>query len=514
MEPSWIADLLTPADATVLVPAAAVALILARRLRHCSTSRSTRCLLVLLSVMVAGAMLIDFERVRRLANILAESPALRGRAAMVPNYANVWFAHDIVFINSQSGELCDFGRDLVLKRGSWDVLCWGDSDGDGLTNGQELGDPCCRWNASDASGLFDLASRKEYRRWKLSHPSKPDTFDPDFVKASTPEDCELYDPEAYRKQFRTFYFAKASDEAKKVPWSPLKLACLAGMLVLFARWTVFYGLLSDVFPWASTSLDSVTSVAAARVVVACAAIVAAMPAYGRFAKLVRDVTLAALPAPLSKSQRGSTAERPLTSRESAALFVASFFYMDLTSGIIHLILDYAPFWLPGIGDLARGFQYHHDDPTAIVRISWYAYVSHIHVLVPVIACLTCFSGASRAQRLFWFFGAAFAHLFQTAHRWAHMPSDSLPWGVRSLQSCGLLIDTEAHMRHHEDLYHQFTILSGHTDVVLDGLARVVPPSRYDLWLVIGIAWFFLPAALDMWSQRKRTPMDDLHHSIS
>lgn len=33
----------------------------------------------------------------------------------------------------------------------WSELCGGDSDGDGQTNGQELGDPCCTWQEGQSA---------------------------------------------------------------------------------------------------------------------------------------------------------------------------------------------------------------------------------------------------------------------------------------------------------------------------------------------------------------------------
>ena len=39
-----------------------------------------------------------------------------------------------------------FGQDYAKYRGVWQgAYCQADSDGDGFTNGQELGDPCCEW---------------------------------------------------------------------------------------------------------------------------------------------------------------------------------------------------------------------------------------------------------------------------------------------------------------------------------------------------------------------------------
>jgi hypothetical protein len=48
-----------------------------------------------------------------------------------------------------------FGRDLTNSPGSlssaWAAICLLDSDGDGRTNGEELGDPGCKWRPGQAS---------------------------------------------------------------------------------------------------------------------------------------------------------------------------------------------------------------------------------------------------------------------------------------------------------------------------------------------------------------------------
>ncbi|GLE01939.1 hypothetical protein PINS_up010777 [Pythium insidiosum] len=47
---------------------------------------------------------------------------------------------------SGGGPLNDFGEAFSNAGQKWTVeLCKADSDGDGQTNGQELGDPCCEW---------------------------------------------------------------------------------------------------------------------------------------------------------------------------------------------------------------------------------------------------------------------------------------------------------------------------------------------------------------------------------
>jgi len=46
------------------------------------------------------------------------------------------------------GELNDFGKDFLRNGMSWPAVCPLDSDGDGMTNGEELGDPNCEWRKS------------------------------------------------------------------------------------------------------------------------------------------------------------------------------------------------------------------------------------------------------------------------------------------------------------------------------------------------------------------------------
>mmetsp|Transcript_101282 Transcript_101282/g.285552 ORF Transcript_101282/g.285552 Transcript_101282/m.285552 type:complete len:444 (+) Transcript_101282:67-1398(+) len=402
-------------------------------------------------VMLLAGLGLVLEREYRDARInWTYSQALSGRSGAVPNAKHVWWAYDIFFVNSMDGELGEFGSDFIAqKRRNWTEFCSMDSNGDGVTNGQHLGDPCCLWQPS-THDRFDLSKHREYRRWHLTHPAQQSDIAikhmPLFLALNhTPSDCRNYDDTVYREQFRTFYFHKANMGPEHVPVHPLKLLCLVAIIVQGGHWVWSKNLLADAFPWAS-------------------------------------------------------AKASVSGSQSVAVFLASFFYMDVTSGVTHLILDYAPASLPVLGSLARGFQYHHDDPTAIIRISWYEYVSHVHVLFPLLLMALLLSDASPLQRLFWAWGGLWAHLFQTAHRWAHMPPAGLPWVVRALQRSGLLLSHEMHMAHHEDLESQFTILSGHTDVLLDTAVRWVPAHRYDLWAVFGVIWFLTPMFVDVFTR--------------
>eukprot|EP00931_Biecheleriopsis_adriatica_P085531 TRINITY_DN6008_c0_g1_i2.p1 TRINITY_DN6008_c0_g1~~TRINITY_DN6008_c0_g1_i2.p1 ORF type:complete len:450 (+),score=24.42 TRINITY_DN6008_c0_g1_i2:44-1393(+) len=363
------------------------------------------------------------------------------RNKKIPNARHVWWALDLFVL--ETNDPLPLADDYMRVAGNWTELCRMDSNGDGLTNGEHLGDPCCRFQTSGA--YYSLDADREYRRWHLSHPCE-NAYDASRKRnpgiLDSPVSCnQKYDAEKYREDFIAFYFHNADGEPQRTEFNPLKIVCLLMMLCILGHWVFWKEMLTDMFPWA-----------------------------------VRK-------QPVSLSGR-------------IAVIVISFFYMDVSSGVIHLVLDYAPQNTPGLGVLARGFQYHHDDPTAIIRISWYEYASHIHFLCPLIQVAVVLSSASRLQRYFWFWGGAWAHLFQSAHRWAHMPPDTLPWIVRTMQDTGILLSHERHMSHHEDLEKQFTILSGHTDIIVDGMSWVMPAERYDLWLLFAILWFLLPSIVD------------------
>lgn len=73
----------------------------------------------------------------------------------------------------------DFGKDYRKYNAQWlGGYCRDDSDGDGFTNGQELGDPCCTWT----DGSQPLATDG------LSHPGKDDGEKPTYPEVNM--DCD------------------------------------------------------------------------------------------------------------------------------------------------------------------------------------------------------------------------------------------------------------------------------------------------------------------------------------
>lgn len=63
---------------------------------------------------------------------------------------------DIGHINGDYKTYTPFGLDYKTAGGTWSAYCQKDSDGDGATNGVELGDPNCQWvlNGAAPSGTY------------------------------------------------------------------------------------------------------------------------------------------------------------------------------------------------------------------------------------------------------------------------------------------------------------------------------------------------------------------------
>jgi len=79
--------------------------------------------------------------------------------------------------------LNSFGAAFQAAGFQWTAqLCQADTDGDGLTNGQELGDPCCLWSEGDTPSEY-------MHSWKPSHPGFKD--DPKVVSSYVMPECLL-----------------------------------------------------------------------------------------------------------------------------------------------------------------------------------------------------------------------------------------------------------------------------------------------------------------------------------
>ena len=85
-----------------------------------------------------------------------------------------------------------FGLDWKQNGYEWTTeLCQADSDGDGFTNGEELGDPCCTWVA----GVFGGSGDSDYLlNFVPSHPGDADHTPSDEYQRPSCDDSNIAPP--------------------------------------------------------------------------------------------------------------------------------------------------------------------------------------------------------------------------------------------------------------------------------------------------------------------------------
>mmetsp|Transcript_10228 Transcript_10228/g.14804 ORF Transcript_10228/g.14804 Transcript_10228/m.14804 type:complete len:370 (-) Transcript_10228:393-1502(-) len=102
------------------------------------------------------------------------------------------FGHELCYGQAATNK---FGKDFCLAGYTWSRdFCELDSDRDGFTNGEELGDPCCCWNGDDSQ----LA-----RTTFLSHPSERTAIPPESIKRANDTEFCTCEKIAYKAIART-----------------------------------------------------------------------------------------------------------------------------------------------------------------------------------------------------------------------------------------------------------------------------------------------------------------------
>ncbi|ETV74804.1 hypothetical protein H257_10869 [Aphanomyces astaci] len=106
--------------------------------------------------------------------LAAQAAAYGSYVAKIPNGDKVEGVGAIGHTNpSGGGPRNPFGLAFDEADNAWTTeLCKADSDTDGATNGEELGDPCCTWKVGTTLSTA-----------KATHPGKADTFTPDQLKS-------------------------------------------------------------------------------------------------------------------------------------------------------------------------------------------------------------------------------------------------------------------------------------------------------------------------------------------
>ncbi|ETP51877.1 hypothetical protein F442_03058 [Phytophthora nicotianae P10297] len=112
-----------------------------------------------------------------LSTLFLQCDARPSFVALIPNGSGVTGVAALGHVNpSGGGRTNPFGEAFGAAGRAWTKeLCETDSDGDGATNGQELGDPCCTWSPSTRLSSSSVPT----------HPGVANRFSSDQLAAMT-----------------------------------------------------------------------------------------------------------------------------------------------------------------------------------------------------------------------------------------------------------------------------------------------------------------------------------------
>jgi len=397
---------------------------------------------------IRGSPTISHEQSRHLIWDAAVNRVLETEAeASVPNYLRVWWARNLIWSNPQvrGGYLNPFGWNLVTQRPGatsdaralmtvtpWRELCNIDSDADGFTNGQELGDPCCIFTGTLAKQLRHSDTGWS---WLLSHPGAPESV-PEIDARDLIRNMNCTEVAASghypdnSAQFDEFYFKDFKDFKHDVTNDLFRIAFLGIYLLIVVWWW-------REFSFASNSAN--------------------------------DTGLSKL----------------------AALAVGALAYMhnDLTSAFVHEFFDSCNWDHPLIGAQCKGTQTHHQHPRSQSLeplLHWFG--NPIAVLPAVFVVLIygflgnkftsflprgsmisrCCQTGFEFPRWFDFFiwclalSAPCTYVF---HQAAHTPESDRGALMRLMQWTQLSLGPQFHKEHHERPNMTWSVMVGWFDFV-------------------------------------------------
>jgi len=360
---------------------------------------------------------------------------------MIPNYGGVWYAKNLLWIDSQHRVegLSKFGMDAEDVQYDWSRLCRLDSDKDGWTNGEELGDPCCIWHPG-----------VKLPWWPSTHPCRPSDFPPASMRFNSSK-CDTF--------LTTFASSSIAEDAFEVYYQkehledlqaehPWYLLCYSVIMFLWLRQSV-----TD-----ATGIPSLSGLLHAALIFA-----------GVF--LFVDLLSAFLHAfldncsifhPIFAGQCRGTQYHHYHPRSQSLLPMHQWFYNPIAVGVtipVMLLL-----MLPRV---------------------MYKYPPQMNFAV------TCMG-------LVW-------PLTYVFHEFAHLPTEQVPGWILGLQAIGVALHPDVHKAHHRQFNFTWSVLSGLMDFVPNFMARSVydhHDSNQTCGIIIALvslAWYAQLLFLDRWN---------------
>eukprot|EP00930_Biecheleria_cincta_P026614 TRINITY_DN18738_c0_g1_i1.p1 TRINITY_DN18738_c0_g1~~TRINITY_DN18738_c0_g1_i1.p1 ORF type:complete len:478 (+),score=31.37 TRINITY_DN18738_c0_g1_i1:29-1462(+) len=377
----------------------------------------------------------------------------RYAAASVPNYKRIWYARSLLYMTSttRGGEFNTFAHHLFWEKllsntstneaipieravRPWSEVCPLDSDDDGFSNGQELGDPCCIWKPGKATAWsFHLShpGRKVgtyYGRLSLPHNTLPNSEAEALIRKTDCETVRLagqYEPS--EDDFFAWYYREHFEDIEYGWKIPVRI------LILMAH-------VSVVMFWVITK------------------------------ELWREL----LPAAMVKSQT-THIPRHLTGGRLLCVAVCAYLFADLLSAFVHAFLDNCYQMHPIVGPLCKAFQFHHYHPRSLTVAPVLYWVTHtLEGVTPwtlAYVLLGVYYQLPREIEVFVGCISVFMPLTYVWHNMSHLPDDARPWWFQALQVTGLALSSEAHFVHHRQIDTSWSSMAGIMDFVPNFLVR-------------------------------------------
>ena len=365
------------------------------------------------------------------------------------------------------GMLNAFGKDFKAAGYAWTTeLCKKDSDGDGESNGLELGDPCCLWK--EGSGV------PPSRSWRISHPGMAIKTEGVRVSGVPMPNCSTAAAEVAQRH-------ESLDNRMRADLTTVSSKTFSAFYYTNSFYSANH---KQVF-----TLTAGAQIAIAMIVgfIGLALFEAKHGAPCRPAATVRD-----------GEERRARSWLGLL-KLHVALLALAVVYVDVLSGFLHIVLDNPSFTkLPLLGAGAVGFQRHHHHPAGITIHNIFNFVQeHIGGM-----CGVLFTGLVPARwsagantnllRIFLLEVIVLSCFMMASHRWSHTQESRLSPLVVQLQQSGLLLSHLDHSLHHVDYNCNFAIFTGWCNPFLNRITANLLHERRTAWLGLLGLWAVMP----------------------
>ncbi len=191
-------------------------------------------------------------------------------------------------------------------------------------------------------------------------------------------------------------------------------------------------------------------------------------------------------------------QSPPSFRLVGCIIIFVYFYTDIISGLLHLILDdEKSLEIPLICSLAKGFQSHHENPNHIYEMSLYKHLYVMHLPLTLVYPLVSIFNTP-AHHTLYITVAFMLHAMQMSHRWAHLPKTTLYYPLPLLKKAHIILNSSEHGIHHKPPFStNFCIMSGWFNPYLNYIfnhLKIGLNSWIALFIVISILPIFVASA--------------------